>query len=625
MIGTERDGHGNRLSVALATLVVVGGVVGLLGAGAGTVAAASAGSTSVRLAPTTATVAEGGSQTFDIVVSNADGGVGAVTATISVGNTDVAAIRDVELHGDPGVRTVDVARDGSKVFVRAALMDTDDTGRVTIGTVTIAGAGPGTSDVSLAVSSLGNETGSPYDVGTTPGSSLTVEGTANAVALDVSASASAVQAGDRVTFTVRRADSDARVSATVTVGGETYETGLDGRVTVEITESMASDADTVTAVASKADTASADFQNASVTLDLGAETETPGTETPGVTPTPAPGEGVRVVVRPANPTVPVGELTKLRVVATNVDGGVGAIEARVSLGSQSTARIAGATLAGGAGVSQTNVTNGGTTAVVRGALMDTADTGTAHVATVTVEGVAAGTSAVDVAVSSLGDEQGNTYEVAATPATTLTVGSGSGSGNQSTAGTSTVVLSVANMPAGFERASVTVTTSVEASVTSAQAELVSNSQLRVVSDGPKTTTVQAVDLAGNVGAIAESRTIARLTYDRRLRPEQVDIRVEQLQNDEGASVAGDHVSVEVNTGGLFGAPLPGADAAKPPTDPDGDGLYEDVNGDGAVTFDDAVALSFVNATELRSEQVAALDFDGDGDLDIDDAVALAFE
>ena len=630
----------SRLALALVVIVAVGGVATVVGAGsavaapqaavvgsdgaAGTdVRAQSAGSTAVRLTPTTSTVSEGDRQTFDIVVSDADGGVGAITTTIAVDDTEIGTITDVSLNGDPGAETVDIADDGSEVFVRAALMDTDDSGSVTVGTVTVEGAGPGTTDIDPSVDSLGNEDGDPYDVGTTPGSSLTVEDTAESVDLDVSADISSVESGDDVTFTVRRADSDALVSATVTLGDESYDTGIDGEATVEIDESMASDAGTVTAVASKESTDDETFRNDSVTLELdGEESETP---TDTATATPASSDGLRVTFEPASTSVDVGERTELRLVATGVDGGVGAVEAEISVDSAA-ATITDLEVAGGAGVEQTDIGTDGTTGVVRGALMDTNDTGTAHVATVTVEGAEQGTTSMSVEVDSLGDESGTSYEVGGTTAATVSVGdTGSDDDGDSGAGSSDVILSVSEMPTGFERASVTVRTDTDASVTETQAELVSDSQLRVVSDGPRTTTVQAVDLAGNVGAFDDERTVARLTYDRQLSPDEVEIEVENLQDDNGTSVPGDRVSVEVRSGSLFDEPLPGANTDAAPGDPDRDGQYEDVDGDGNVTFNDAVVLSFVDASELNSEQVAAVDFDGDGDLDIDDAVALAFE
>jgi hypothetical protein len=61
-----------------------------------------------------------------------------------------------------------------------------------------------------------------------------------------------------------------------------------------------------------------------------------------------------------------------------------------------------------------------------------------------------------------------------------------------------------------------------------------------------------------------------------------------------------------------------------PGDPDGDGLYEDVNGDGEATFADAIALAFVEFGDLSTGQVDSVDFDGDGDADFHDAVTLAF-
>jgi hypothetical protein len=76
----------------------------------------------------------------------------------------------------------------------------------------------------------------------------------------------------------------------------------------------------------------------------------------------------------------------------------------------------------------------------------------------------------------------------------------------------------------------------------------------------------------------------------------------------------------------FDGPVPGVAGAAPPADHDGDGLYEDVNGDGSADLDDAFDLAFALADlgSLTLEQTAALDFDADGDVDLDDAFALAF-
>ena len=67
----------------------------------------------------------------------------------------------------------------------------------------------------------------------------------------------------------------------------------------------------------------------------------------------------------------------------------------------------------------------------------------------------------------------------------------------------------------------------------------------------------------------------------------------------------------------------------PPEDVDGDGIYNDLNGDSEVTTVDAVlhavVVTAVDAGELdlTDEQAAAVDVDGDGDVDYDDAMELA--
>jgi subtilisin family serine protease len=61
-----------------------------------------------------------------------------------------------------------------------------------------------------------------------------------------------------------------------------------------------------------------------------------------------------------------------------------------------------------------------------------------------------------------------------------------------------------------------------------------------------------------------------------------------------------------------------------PTDPDGDGRFDDVNGDGQVTFADVIAMAFVDWRSLTPAQAAALDFDGNGQVDFADVIELAF-
>jgi hypothetical protein len=68
---------------------------------------------------------------------------------------------------------------------------------------------------------------------------------------------------------------------------------------------------------------------------------------------------------------------------------------------------------------------------------------------------------------------------------------------------------------------------------------------------------------------------------------------------------------------------PGTVDGRTPTDPDGDGRFEDVDGDGAVTYDDVVGLFEADggARAGRDAQVA-FDFNANGRLDFADVVTL---
>ena len=63
-------------------------------------------------------------------------------------------------------------------------------------------------------------------------------------------------------------------------------------------------------------------------------------------------------------------------------------------------------------------------------------------------------------------------------------------------------------------------------------------------------------------------------------------------------------------------------AVCPPTDPDGDGLYEDVDGDGEANYDDAVDLFGRFDDSSVQDDPARFDFNGNGRLDFDDIVEL---
>jgi len=72
---------------------------------------------------------------------------------------------------------------------------------------------------------------------------------------------------------------------------------------------------------------------------------------------------------------------------------------------------------------------------------------------------------------------------------------------------------------------------------------------------------------------------------------------------------------------LAGAGLEPIDGTLP-TDPDGDGRYEDVNGNGGLDLADAVALFQHREDPVVTDHVAAYDFSGNGEIDLADVVVL---
>lgn len=64
-------------------------------------------------------------------------------------------------------------------------------------------------------------------------------------------------------------------------------------------------------------------------------------------------------------------------------------------------------------------------------------------------------------------------------------------------------------------------------------------------------------------------------------------------------------------------------AQSTPTDPDGDGRYEDVDGDGRVSVADVQTLLAFRSSQTVQDNAALLDFEGnDGDVDLADVRAL---
>jgi len=123
------------------------------------------------------TVDAGETTTYDVVVANASGGVGAQDFRVVIEDPTHATVTDVSVAGAPadGMTDITLVEDGNSANVTAALTDTDDDGTVTAATLTISGHAVGTTDIGLLVDALGTENGTAYNVTATTGASITVE------------------------------------------------------------------------------------------------------------------------------------------------------------------------------------------------------------------------------------------------------------------------------------------------------------------------------------------------------------------------------------------------------------------------------------------------------------------
>lgn len=138
----------------------------------GPMSAQSDDSTTVSLAPGETTASPGETVSFDIVAENVDGGVGAHTTTVEIGDASIGTITSVDLLGGPDRTYTSVAEDGDSAEMTAALMDTTDSGPVTIGRVTVSVAGAGQTSLSLNVDTLSDANGYTYAVSEMSGATL---------------------------------------------------------------------------------------------------------------------------------------------------------------------------------------------------------------------------------------------------------------------------------------------------------------------------------------------------------------------------------------------------------------------------------------------------------------------
>jgi PKD repeat protein len=228
----------------------------------------------------------------------------------------------------------------------------------------------------------------------------------------------------------------------------------------------------------------------------------------------------------------------------------------------------------------------------------------------------------------------------------LAISAGVGAGVAAAAGTTTLTVSIADGGGGATVAPGE-TTTVEVVVDDATGG-VGAAELRVVTDPTVARVVDAtvlgsgsteVELAENGSFVdveyafrdtADTGTVAILSVTiAGVAPGETAVRLAPSADNDGLLVfdeagtgytvtGSDAASVTVAADG----PPPIARTGDPPTDPDGDGLYEDIDGDGAVTVVDVAAFLDVFDTPVVESNLAAFDFDGNGRVSLVDVATL---
>ncbi|AJF24401.1 hypothetical protein SG26_01030 [Haloarcula sp. CBA1115] len=129
-----------------------------------------------------------------------------------------------------------------------------------------------------------------------------------------------------------------------------------------------------------------------------------------------------VVIQPSTDTVTVGNTTTVDIVVTSTTGGVGSLDLDIASTNDSVATVSNTSVAGKPETVQSAEEANGVRIAATG--MDTADSSSTSVVSVTLTAEAVGTSDVDLTVAAVGDESGTAYNVTSVRDGTLTVESG---------------------------------------------------------------------------------------------------------------------------------------------------------------------------------------------------------
>ena len=132
--------------------------------------------------------------------------------------------------------------------------------------------------------------------------------------------------------------------------------------------------------------------------------------------------------------------------------------------------------------------------------------------------------------------------------------------------------------------------------------------------------IKAADLNDKIKSGAKNITLATITLRGDKQGESdILITVTKMDDDNGNPIDPNTVSGKIEVIGVV--PFPGCE--NPPTDPDRDGLYEDINGNGRKDFNDVVVFfNYLEWVEENQPCIECFDFNKNGRIDFDDVVKL---
>ncbi|WP_440990241.1 thermonuclease family protein [Haloarchaeobius baliensis] len=183
-------------------------------------------------------------------------------------------------------------------------------------------------------------------------------------------------------------------------------------------------------------------------------------------------------------------------------------------------------------------------------------------------------------------------------------------------------LSLSNAPDGLAGFDVTITvadTEVAAAIDVSFDDAFPDSTTQAdVSDDGGTVSLEAADIEDNVGTGASDITLATLS----LEPQSagstgVGLGIDALDADDGSVI-----DAQTSTGDLTIAPVERIGDNDLPTDPDDDGVYEDLNGNGQLDFEDVVVFFEHREEDAIQDYVDSYDFNDNGRVDFDDITTL---